>query len=61
MGDRDIFIEINQILSENGYDRKINSLIDLADFLNEEKDSENDVYDRIRELYDQLVMGIGMW
>jgi len=60
MGDRDIFIEINQILSKNGYN-EVKSLIDLADFLNEEKDSGSDVYDRVRELYDQLVIGIGMW
>ncbi|NLP13124.1 MAG: hypothetical protein GX383_01275 [Clostridium sp.] len=60
MGDRDIFIEINQILSKNGYN-EVKSLIDLADFLNEEKDSDSDVYDRVRELYDQLVIGIGMW
>lgn len=60
MGDRDIFIEINQILSKNGYN-EVKGLIDLADFLNEEKDSGSDVYDRVRELYDQLVIGIGMW
>ena len=31
MGDRDIFIEINQILSKNGYN-EVKSLIDLRIF-----------------------------
>ncbi|MFZ5987864.1 MAG: hypothetical protein ACOYWZ_12165 [Bacillota bacterium] len=61
MGEREIFNEINEILTVNGYDIRINNLNDLKNFLNEESRSDNKVYDDIRALYDQFVMGVGMW
>ncbi|HHV29113.1 hypothetical protein [Acetivibrio mesophilus] len=61
MGEREIFNQINDVLKENGYETRINGLMDLTHFLNDEKDSDNSVYDRVRELYDQFIMGIGMW
>ncbi|GAE90393.1 hypothetical protein [Acetivibrio straminisolvens] len=61
MGEREIFEQINDVLKENGYDTRINGLMDLTHFLNEKRDSDSFAYDRVRELYDQFIMGIGMW
>lgn len=61
MGEREIFNQINELLSNSGYNTKVNGLADLADFLNQEKNTDNEVYDKIRELYDQFIMGVGMW
>ncbi|HOM03439.1 MAG TPA: hypothetical protein PLH43_11525 [Acetivibrio sp.] len=61
MSEREIFEQINDVLKENGYDTRINGLMDLTHFLNDKKDSDSMVYDRVRELYDQFIMGIGMW
>ena len=61
MGERDIFNEINRLLEDEGMDVKITDMNELTEFL-EENESENlDVYEDIRELYDQLFMGVGMW
>lgn len=61
LGERDIFNEINRLLEDEGMDVKITDMNELTEFL-EENESENlEVYEDIRELYDQLFMGVGMW
>jgi len=37
MGEREIFEQINDVLRENGYNTRINGLMDLTHFLNEKK------------------------
>lgn len=61
MGEKEIFNEINRLLEDEGLDIRISDMDELTDFLEENEMSENDVYEEIRELYDQLVMGAGMW
>lgn len=61
MGEKDIFNEINRILEEEGVDIRVNDIDELTDYLEENEGSENEAYEEIRELYDQLIMGAGMW
>lgn len=61
MGEKDIFNEINRLLEDEGMDIRINDIDELTDFLEENESTESEVYEEIRELYDQLVMGTGMW
>ncbi len=61
MGEKDIFNEINRILEDEGVDIRINDIDELTDYLEENEGSENEAYEEIRELYDQLIMGAGMW
>nr|WP_010252769.1 hypothetical protein [Acetivibrio cellulolyticus] len=64
MGEKDIFIEINRLLEDQGMDLRINDMDELTDFLEEYEADESEaseVYEEIRELYDQLLMGAGMW
>lgn len=61
LGEKDIFKEINHILEDADMDLRISDLEQLGEFL-EENESENlDYYEEIRELYDQLLIGVGMW
>lgn len=61
MGEKEIFNEINRLLEDEGLDIRISDMDELNDFLEENEMSESEVYEEIRELYDQLVMGSGMW
>jgi len=61
LGEKDIFNEINRILEDEGVDIRINDIDELTDYLEENEGSENEAYEEIRELYDQLIMGAGMW
>lgn len=61
MGEKEIFNEINRLLEDEGLDIRISDMDELTDFLEENEMSESEVYEEIRELYDQLVMGSGMW
>lgn len=61
MGEKEIFNEINRLLEDEGLDIRISDMDELTDFLEENEMSESEVYEEIRELYDQLVMGAGMW
>jgi len=61
LGEKDIFNEINRILEEEGVDIRVNDIDELTDYLEENEGSENEAYEEIRELYDQLIMGAGMW
>ncbi|WP_407636681.1 hypothetical protein [Acetivibrio cellulolyticus] len=64
LGEKDIFIEINRLLEDQGMDLRINDMDELTDFLEEYEADESEaseVYEEIRELYDQLLMGAGMW
>jgi len=56
MGEREIFEQINDVLRENGYNTRINGLMDLTHFLNEKRDTDSLVYDKVRELYAQFMM-----
>ena len=61
MGEMDIFNEINRVLEDEGMDIRINDMEELTDFLEENESTDSEVYEEIRELYDQLLMGTGMW
>lgn len=61
MGEKDIFNEINRLLEDDGMDVRINDMDELTDFLEENESTDSEVYEEIRELYDQLLMGTGMW
>ncbi len=61
MGEKDIFVEINRVLEDEGMDIRINDIDELTDYLEENEGAENEAYEEIRELYDQLIMGAGMW
>jgi hypothetical protein len=61
LGEKEIFNEINRLLEDEGLDIRISDMDELNDFLEENEMSESEVYEEIRELYDQLVMGSGMW
>ena len=61
MGEKDIFNEINRLLEDEGMDIRINDMEELTDFLEENESTDSEVYEEIRELYDQLLMGTGMW
>ncbi len=61
MGEKDIFNEINRLLEDDGMDIRINEMEELTDFLEENESTDSEVYEEIRELYDQLLMGTGMW
>ena len=61
MGEKDIFNEINRLLEDEGRDIRINDMEELTDFLEENESTDSEVYEEIRELYDQLLMGTGMW
>lgn len=61
VGERDIFNEINRILDDGGMDIKINDMIELEEFLEENEAEASEIYEEIRELYDQLLIGVGMW
>lgn len=61
MGEKDIFLEINKILEDEGMEVRINDVDELTDYLEENEGAENEAYEEIRELYDQLLMGVGMW
>lgn len=61
MGEKDIFLEINRILEDEGLDIRINDIDELTEYLEENEGLEDETYEEIRELYDQLIMGTGMW
>ena len=61
LGERDIFKEINLILEEADMDLRINDIEQLEEFLEENEAEDLDFYEEIRDLYDQLLLGVGMW
>ena len=61
LGEKDIFLEINRILEDEGLDIRINDIDELTEYLEENEGLEDETYEEIRELYDQLIMGTGMW
>lgn len=61
LGERDIFKEINNILEDADMDLRISDLEQLEEFLEENESEDLDFYEEIRELYDQLLIGVGMW
>jgi hypothetical protein len=61
MDDNEIFEEINRILEEADMDLRINDIEELEEFLEANESEDLDIYEEIRELYDQLIMGVGTW
>lgn len=61
MDEREIFDEINRILEDAEIDVRINDLDELEEFLEVYESEDLEVYEEIRELYEQLLSGIGIW
>ncbi len=61
LGERDIFKEINHILEDADMDLRISDIEQLEEFLEENESEDLDFYEEIRDLYDQLLIGVGMW
>jgi len=61
LDEREIFDEINRILEDAEIDVRINDLDELEEFLEVYESEDLEVYEEIRELYEQLLSGIGIW
>ncbi len=61
MGEEHIFGRINGLLKSEGLSEEINSLQQLKSFLNDGNNMKLRTYGEIRELFDLLVVGPGMW
>lgn len=61
LDEREIFDEINRILEDADIDVRINDLDELEEFLEVYESEDLEVYEEIRELYEQLLSGIGIW
>ncbi|NLL04472.1 MAG: hypothetical protein GX270_01485 [Clostridiaceae bacterium] len=61
MGEKDIFKEINRILEDADMDLRISDLEQLEEFLEEYESEDLEFYEEIRDLYEQLLIGVGIW
>jgi|BioPla2DNA2_1021312.scaffolds.fasta_scaffold32760_4 hypothetical protein len=61
LGEKDIFKEINRILEDADMDLRISDLEQLEEFLEEYESEDLEFYEEIRDLYEQLLIGVGIW
>ena len=61
MGEAFILQKVNNILEDGGCSFKIKDLSELKEFLNNRKNESLEVFDDIKEMFDLLVVGPGMW
>jgi hypothetical protein len=61
LGEKDIFKEINRILEDVDMDLRISDLEQLEEFLEEYESEDLEFYEEIRDLYEQLLIGVGIW
>ncbi len=56
-----IYDRINNLLKESGCEMKVSDIKGLEDFLNNQTNTTCEAYEDIKDLYDQLMIGPGMW
>jgi predicted Zn-ribbon and HTH transcriptional regulator len=52
-----MFEKINELLEDTDYPMEITDISDLEEFLNNEENSNYEVYDEIAHIYDQIMEG----
>jgi hypothetical protein len=61
MGGRQMFVKINNLLEESGNPTRIESLVGLKSFINNNDNKKLPVYDQIEEMFNIIMVGQGMW
>jgi hypothetical protein len=55
MEERMVYDRINEMLADTEYSLEVRDIADIEEFLNDQSNTELDVYDEITELYNKLL------
>ena len=61
MNQESTLVKVNRLLKEAGLQNEIRGLNDLKKFIYNKENMALEVYDEVEELYDNLMLGQGMW
>ncbi|MCX7923425.1 MAG: hypothetical protein N3B21_15660 [Clostridia bacterium] len=57
----EVFEKINNMLKGTGYNKEITNLADLGDFIGDKNNMDLKVYNDLKDIYNELMLGAGMW